>query len=134
LEKQPIEPAIDVPVDEAKIIANDVVAIVGELDRLTAPLAPALAFELAGEQLAAHDIELIEPGHEGRVEQEVGAGSFSDCHCCRVRVSRITGFQPVRATQYGLETRDTRQSLFPYGDFSAMPFFVDHLRHFLGLL
>jgi hypothetical protein len=34
LEKQPIEPGVDVPVDEAKIVADDVIAIVGKLHGL----------------------------------------------------------------------------------------------------
>ena len=43
---------------------------------LPAPLAPTFALELPGQQLAAHDIKLIEPGHEGRVEQQIWSCSF----------------------------------------------------------
>ena len=69
LEEQAVEAGVDVPVDEAEVVADDVVAVVGELDALPAPLAPPLALHLAGQHLARHDVELVEPGHERRVEQ-----------------------------------------------------------------
>src|SRR5205807_1861854 len=70
LEKQAVEAGVDVPVDEAKVIADDVIAIVGEFDRLATALGAAFAFHLAEQELTAHDVELIEARHElGREEE-----------------------------------------------------------------
>ena len=43
LEEQPLQPAVEIPVEVAEIVAVDVVAVIGELDRLPARAAAALA-------------------------------------------------------------------------------------------
>ena len=56
LEEKAVEAAVKIPVNAAQIVAGDVVAVVGELDRLAARAAAALALccalgTAAGEQL-----------------------------------------------------------------------------------
>ena len=71
LEEEAVEAAEDVPVDEAEVVAVDVRAEVGELDRLAAATRAALALQLAREDLAAHDVDRVEARHEGAVDEVV---------------------------------------------------------------
>ncbi len=68
-DEQAVEPGVQVPVEEAQVVADDVVAVVGELDALPLALAAPLALHAAQENLARHQLELFEPGQELRVEQ-----------------------------------------------------------------
>ena len=69
LEEELVEPAVDVPVDVPEVVADGVVAMLGELDRRPPPLALALALHPADEDLAADELELLELVQELRVEQ-----------------------------------------------------------------
>lgn len=71
LQEQPVQPAVDVPVDEAKVIARDVGPEVGELHALPTAAAASLALDLALEDLAARHIERIEPCHERTIDELV---------------------------------------------------------------
>ena len=78
LEEQLVEPAVDVPVDVPQVVADGVVAVVGELDRRPPPLALALALHPADEDLPAHQLELFELVEELGVEQGA-VGSSPGC-------------------------------------------------------
>ena len=69
LQEQLVEPAVDVPVDVPQVVADGVVAMLGELDRRAPPLALPLALHPADEDLAADQLELFELVQELRVEQ-----------------------------------------------------------------
>ena len=69
LQEELVEPAVDVPVDVPQVVAERVVAMLGELDRRTPALALALAFHPADEDPAADQLELLELVQELRVEQ-----------------------------------------------------------------
>src|SRR3954467_3351683 len=73
-EEEAVESGVEVPVEEAEVVADDVVAVVGELDALPLALAAPLALHPAEEDLARHQLELFEPGQELRVEQGLGRG------------------------------------------------------------
>src|SRR5262249_21791151 len=85
-EKQPqektIQPREQVPVEEAKVVADDVVAKVHELDALPAALAAPLALHAAEKNLPRHQLELLQASEELRVEQglwlRVGPGFLYD--------------------------------------------------------
>ncbi len=68
LQEQLVEPAVDVPVDVPQVVADGVVAMLGELHRRTPALALALALHPADEDLAADQLELLELVEELRVE------------------------------------------------------------------
>ena len=51
-DEEPVEPGVEVPVEKAQIVADDIVAIVGELDALALALAARLALHAAEEDLA----------------------------------------------------------------------------------
>ena len=74
LEEEAFEAGVDVPVDEAEVVADDVVAVVGELHALAPSFAAALALHLAGEDLAADQIELVQPGHELGGKEDLAFG------------------------------------------------------------
>src|SRR4051795_3459139 len=69
LQEELVEAAVDVPVDVPEVVADRVVAMVGELDRRAAPLALALPLHPADEDLAADQLELLELVQELGVEQ-----------------------------------------------------------------
>ena len=73
LQEQLVEPAVDVPVDVPQVVAERVVAMLGELDRRAPALALSLAFHPADEDPAADQLELLELVQELRVEQRAGA-------------------------------------------------------------
>ena len=73
-QKEPIETGVEVPVEEAEVVADDVVAVVGELDALALLLAAALALHAAEEDLARDQLELLEAGEEVGLEQRRGGG------------------------------------------------------------
>ena len=68
-DEEPIEPGVQVPVEEAQIVADDVIAIVGELDALPLAFAAPLALHAAEEDLARDQLELFQAGQELRIEQ-----------------------------------------------------------------
>ena len=68
-EEELVEAGVEVPIDESQVVADDVLPVVGELDRLPALLAPPLALELPGEDLAREHIEPVKLVHEAGVEQ-----------------------------------------------------------------
>ena len=69
LQEELVQPGIDVPVHEPQVVAVHVVAVVGELHRDPPLLAAPLALELAGEDLAAHDVDPVELGHQLAVDK-----------------------------------------------------------------
>ncbi len=77
-QKQAIEPGVQVPVEEAQVVADDVVAIVGELDALAFAFAAAFPFHPAEENLARHQLQLFQPGQEMRIEQRWCGGVRHD--------------------------------------------------------
>jgi hypothetical protein len=68
-EEELFEAAVDVPVDEAEVVAVDIGAMVGEFDGLAAALRASLALHLALEYLPREDVDRVQPGHELRVKQ-----------------------------------------------------------------
>jgi hypothetical protein len=63
-DEEAVEPGEQVPIEKAEVVADDVVAVVGELDALTFTLAAALAFESAEKNLPRHQLELLETSEE----------------------------------------------------------------------
>src|SRR2546425_10136739 len=80
-DEQAVEPAVQVPVKEAQVVANDVIAEVHELDRLPLALALALALQPAEKDLARRQLELLQAVQELRVQQglclRIGHGSLT---------------------------------------------------------
>src|SRR5437667_9246492 len=60
LEKEPVEPAVEVPIEITKIVARDVIPIIGELDRLPARLAAPFALERTFCAPPREQLELLE--------------------------------------------------------------------------
>jgi hypothetical protein len=58
-----------VPVEMSQVVANDVILVVGKLDRLALALGEPFAFHPADEDLPRHQLELFEPGQEARVQK-----------------------------------------------------------------
>ncbi len=75
LEEQLVEAAVDVPVDVPQVVADGVIAVVGELDRRPPPLAAPLPLHPADEDLTADQLELLQLVEELGVEQGGGCGS-----------------------------------------------------------
>src|SRR5437867_5101603 len=59
LEKEPVEPAVEVPIEITKIVARDVTSVIGELDRLPARLAAPLALERTFRAPPREQLELL---------------------------------------------------------------------------
>ena len=68
LDEQLLEPGVDVPVELAQVVAEGVVAVVGELDRLAALDAPAAALEPAADRRPHQQQQAFELAQEGLVE------------------------------------------------------------------
>ena len=68
LDEQPLEPGVDVPVELAQVVAEGVVAVVGELDRLAALDAPPAALEPAADGRAHQQQQALELAQERLVE------------------------------------------------------------------
>ena len=68
LDEQLLEPGVDVPVELAQVVAEGVVAVVGELDRLAALDAPPAALEPAADRRAHQQQQALELAQEGLVE------------------------------------------------------------------
>ena len=77
-DEQAVEPGEEVPVEEAQVVADDVIAVVGELDALPLALAAPFALHPAEEDLARHQLELFETGQELRIEQRLRGMMDSD--------------------------------------------------------
>ena len=63
-QEQPIQPAVEVPVQIAKIVPGDIIAVIGELDRLAARLAASFAFERTLRAPLREQLELFESAEE----------------------------------------------------------------------
>ena len=72
LEEQLVEPAVDVPVDVPQVVADRVIAVLGELHRRPPALALPLALHPADEDLAADQLELLQLVQEDRVQERAG--------------------------------------------------------------
>jgi hypothetical protein len=77
LEEQAVEPAVDVPVDVAQVVALGVVAVVGELRPGAAPLGPLLALGAAGEEPPHDQLEVVELRDQRRVQQRSSSFGFT---------------------------------------------------------
>src|SRR5262249_6799374 len=71
LDVQAIEPAVDVPVDVAKIVADPVRAIVAELDAVPAPEASALALDPPAKDPAREQRQALELRKKVRREERL---------------------------------------------------------------
>src|SRR6185369_3637802 len=60
LEEQPVEPAVKIPIQITKIVARDVISVIGEFDRLPPGLAAPFAFEGAFRAPLREQLELLE--------------------------------------------------------------------------
>src|SRR5579864_6231612 len=69
LEEEPVEAAVDVPVDVAQVVALGIVAVVGEFRPRAAALGAFLALGASGEQPPNHQLEMVELGDQRRVQQ-----------------------------------------------------------------
>jgi hypothetical protein len=78
LEKQLVEPSIQVPVDEPQVVAGDVIAEVGKLDALPLALAAPLPFHPAAKDFSRYKLEALELGEKlGRKERWLCGGDHS---------------------------------------------------------
>jgi len=72
LDEQLLDACVDVPVDEAGVVAGDVVAEVLELDGLASAFGPAFALELAREDASRIQIQPVEALEQPRLEEVLG--------------------------------------------------------------
>ena len=61
LQIEPFEAGEQVPIDESQVVAGHVLAKIGELDALPLALALSLALHAAAENLAANELQALEP-------------------------------------------------------------------------
>ena len=71
LQKQAVEPAEDVPVDVAEVVALDVVAIVGELGARAPATGTLLALRAADEEPPHHQLEVLKLRDQSGVEERL---------------------------------------------------------------
>ena len=57
LQEQPVQPGVEIPVDEPQVVAGDVIAKVGELDALPFPSAAPFALHPTAKDLAADQLQ-----------------------------------------------------------------------------
>ena len=86
-----VEAGEQVPVEEAQVVADDVVVVVGELDALALALRAPFALHPAEEDLARDQLELFEPG------QEFGSSSGVTVSGMILIVSRCRMLRSTRA-------------------------------------
>ncbi len=117
LQEQLVQPAVDVPVHEAQVVADHVRPVVGELHALPAALGPPLALELALEDLPAEDVQGVQAGDEVAVQQ-LGDAAGRRCpgrgsHFTSMTSSRVRGvFWRISATTSSLRTPSAWPSKF----------------------
>ena len=98
LDEQPLEPGVDVPVELAQVVAEGVVAVVGELHGLAPLDAPAAALEAAPDGRADEQQEALELAQEPLVEHgRVELGGRKTW-----RVGRRSGTAAGRCVAHGL--------------------------------
>ena len=73
--EQFLEPPIGVPIEITKIIADGVIAVIGELDRLSARAASSFAAGGTFGAAVGGQLELFELAQQRRREEEAGVGS-----------------------------------------------------------
>src|SRR5262245_56439448 len=73
-DEKTIQPGEQVPIQKAKVIADDIVAIVGELDALALAFAAPLPFEPAEKDLPRHQLKLLESSEEFGTQQGLRLG------------------------------------------------------------
>ncbi len=69
LEKQLVQPGIQVPVDQPQVIAGDVAAEIGKLDALAFAFAPPLAFHSPPKNLPGYQFQSLQLGQQRRREK-----------------------------------------------------------------
>jgi hypothetical protein len=62
--EEPIQTSKEVPVEEAQIVADHVIAIIGELDALPLAFAASLSLHPTEKDFPRHQLELFEAGEE----------------------------------------------------------------------
>src|SRR5712691_1626654 len=67
LDDEVVQPAIDVPIELADVVARHVLAVVDEIHGAAALRAAALALDLVGDPLAAHQTETLQAAEQGRL-------------------------------------------------------------------
>ena len=78
LHEKPIEARIDIPVDRAQIVAERVVAVVGEFEARSALARAALGMVFAAKNLPREQMELLELGEESGIEEKRRGGQSAD--------------------------------------------------------
>ncbi len=78
-QKEFLQAGVHVPVDVPQVIADDVVAVIGELGGLAFSAAAAFAFLPRGVNLPRDDLKLFEPGNEIGVQEGRGRGGDRRC-------------------------------------------------------
>src|SRR5690606_33268064 len=64
LEKQPVQPSVQVPIDKPQVIADDIVAKVSEFDALALALAAPFALHAAAEHFARDQLHALQPAEQ----------------------------------------------------------------------
>ena len=77
-DEKTVEAAVDVPVDRAKIVADAVVAVVGEFEARSALARAALGMVFAAKNLPREQMELLELGEESGIEEKRRGGQSAD--------------------------------------------------------
>lgn len=75
-DEEAVETGVDIPVDEAEIVARGVESVVVELDGSASAFAAAFALEFAGEDAAASEVEAFDAGEEAAGDEVVDAGGM----------------------------------------------------------
>ena len=88
LDEQLLEAGVEVPVERAQVVAQGVVAIVGELDRLAALDAAPDALHAAVDGLARDQHQALELAQEGLVEDGRIDRRRQQVRSCIVRLSQ----------------------------------------------
>ena len=64
LEEQAVESRVEIPVEEPKVVAVDILAKVGELDAMTLALRSPFALQMPRQHLARGELQLFKPSQE----------------------------------------------------------------------
>ena len=75
LQEKPIQAGVEIPVDEAKVVASDVISVVGEFDALTFAATAALTLHPTAKDLSADKFQSLQLCKQFRTEQ----GGFIAC-------------------------------------------------------
>src|SRR5439155_21360531 len=68
-QKQPVQPAVEVPIQITEVVAGDIIAVIGKFDRLPARLAAPFALERTFGAALGEQLELLEAAEQFGGEQ-----------------------------------------------------------------